>query len=116
MIGSSAATISFAQERSVDDVRYEALQLCQKGHPASAVHVAMKSWFDVKKKYGKEHPKTAQFLAVVADVAICRGQYYLARYLYRRVLAMEEKALGPRHPEVVRCKKALAHLQQVQDQ
>jgi len=62
-------------------------------------------------KYGKEHPKTAQCMITVADVAKHRQKYYLAGVLYRRALPMQEKALGPVHPEVVRCKLALADLE-----
>jgi DNA-binding protein HU-beta len=100
------------QEESIDDVRYEVEKLCREGDAVSAFHRAMKSYMQAQRKFGRDDPLTAGFMIIVADVAVHREKYYFAERLYRKALSIEERAFGPSHPEVLRCKTALSHLDQ----
>ncbi|MGO9571732.1 MAG: tetratricopeptide repeat protein [Desulfomonilaceae bacterium] len=111
LMGLFAVAISLSQERSLTDVRHEVEELCQCGEIVSAFHVAMKSWQEAQRKYGNGHPRTAECMVTVADVAIHREKYYLAGQLYRKALSIEEPALGSSHPDVVHCKRILTVLQ-----
>ncbi len=44
--------------------------------------------------------KTATFLSNLAGLYQTQGRYAEAEPLYKRALAIEEKALGPEHPNV----------------
>ncbi len=47
-----------------------------------------------------DHPSVAVNLSNLAVLYVTQGQYALAEPLYKRALAMQEKALGPEHPSV----------------
>ncbi len=115
-IGLSTVAISFAQERSPNDVRHEVEQLCQNGDAVSAFHMAMKSWIQAQRKFGNDDPRTAEYLITVADAAKHRERYYLAERLYRKALSIQERAFGPTDTDVVRSRLALTDLQKNHDE
>jgi hypothetical protein len=112
MIGVSTVAISFAQERSPNDVRHEVEQLCQNGEVVSAFNMAMKSLIQARRKFGSDDPRTAECMVTVADAAKHREKYYLAGRLYEKALSIQERAFGPAHPDAVRCKLALSDLKE----
>jgi hypothetical protein len=116
LIGLSTVAISFAQERSPNDVRHEVEQLCQNGEVVSAFDMAMKSLIQARRKFGSDDPRTAECMVTVADAAKHREKHYLAGRLYRKALSIQEPACGPSHPDVVRCKLELSNLQKNHDE
>ncbi len=50
---------------------------------------------------GADHPDFATDLNNVAELYRAQGDYAEAEPLYKRSLAIREKALGPEHPNVV---------------
>ncbi len=116
LISLSTVVISLTQEPTLSDVRHECEELCRCGEIVSAYHLAVKSWQESQRKYGKFHPKTSACMVTVADVAMHREKYYLAGQLYWKAVSIEEPALGTSHPDVVHCKQALADLRENQGQ
>ncbi len=51
---------------------------------------------------GPEHPDVAESLNNLAELYRAQGKYAGAEPLYKRALAIWEKALGPEHPNVVK--------------
>lgn len=112
LIGLSTVDISFAQDRSPNEVRHEVEQLCQNREVVSAFHMAMKSLLQARRKFGSDDSRTAECMTVVAGVAKHRKKYYLAESLYKRALSIQEKALGSTDPGVARCRAALDDLRE----
>jgi nucleoid DNA-binding protein len=100
------------QEESVDDVRHEVERLCRESDAVSAFFRAMKSYMLAQQEFGKDDPRTAGFMVIVADVAGYREKYHFAEQLYRKALSIYKGAFGLSHPEVVRCERALSLLEQ----
>ncbi len=59
---------------------------------------------------GPEHPDVAQSLNNLAALYRAQGKYAEAEPLYKRSLAIWEKALGPEHTLVAQSLENLAHL------
>jgi hypothetical protein len=110
----SFVVISFPQERSPAEVRQGVEQLCQSGELTSAFDVAVKSLRHAWAHYGSQHAITAECMTIVADVAKRQNKPYLAAFLYQRALSIQERTLGPTHPEVNRSKMALHDLNEYQ--
>ncbi len=68
-----------------------------------------------QQEFGKDDPRTAGFMVIVADMAGYREKYHLAERLYRKALSICKGAFGSTHPEVVRCKWALSLLEQYRE-
>ncbi len=51
-------------------------------------------------KFGEQDPRLARTLNALGEVYRTQGKYAEAEPLYRRALAIWEKALGPEHPNV----------------
>ena len=100
------------QEVSVEDTRYEVERLYSEGDSGPAFLRAMRSYMEAQRKFGKDDPRTAEFMIIVADVATRGEKYHFAERLYRKALSIYKGAFGPSHPEVLRCKTALSHLDQ----
>ena len=52
------------------------------------------------KKFGPQDPRLATTLNNLAALYVTQGKYAEAESLYKRALAIWEKALGPEHPHV----------------
>jgi len=100
------------QEESALDVRDEVERLCRQGDTVAGFDLAMKSLIRARQIFGNDDLRTARCMVTVADAARDREKYYLAGQMYRKALPIQEKALGPAHPDVVRCKECLVHLEQ----
>jgi len=100
------------QEESALDVRGEVERLCRKGDTVAGFDLAMKSLIRARQIFGNDDLRTARCMVTVADAARDREKYYLAVQMYRKALPIQEKALGPSHPDVVRGKTVLSQLQQ----
>jgi tetratricopeptide (TPR) repeat protein len=59
---------------------------------------------------GPDHPDVAQSVNNLADLYSAQGRYADAEPLYKRALAIFEKALGPDHPSVASALNNLASL------
>ncbi len=59
---------------------------------------------------GPEHPDVAQSLNNLAALYQAQGRYAEAEPLYKRSLAILEKALGPEHPDVAQSLENYASL------
>ena len=57
---------------------------------------------------GPDHPDVAQSLNGLAALYKAEGRYADAEPLYKRCLAIREKALGPDHPDVAEPPNGLA--------
>jgi nucleoid DNA-binding protein len=99
------------QEESALDVREEVQRLCRDGHTVAAFDMAMKSLIQARRIFGNNDLRTAGCMATVADAARHREKYYLAAQMYRKALSIQERALGPSNPDVVRCKTGLSDLE-----
>jgi DNA-binding protein HU-beta len=106
------AAINVEPEESADAVRDEVQRLWREGDAVSAFHRAMKSYLKAQRRFGRTARRTARFMLIVAEAAKHRDKHYLAGQLYRRALPTLEKAFGPFHPDVIRCKTGLSDLEQ----
>lgn len=109
-----AANAGEQEELALGALRDEAQRLCSEGDALSGFHMAMKSLIQARKIFGNADTRTAECMVTVADAAIRRGKYYLAGQMYRKALSIQQKALGPSHPDVVRCETALSDLERDQ--
>ncbi|MCP4546536.1 MAG: tetratricopeptide repeat protein, partial [bacterium] len=53
-----------------------------------------------EREFGPHHEATVVLLNSLAMLFHTQGKYANAEPLYKRALAMREKALGPQHPDV----------------
>jgi nucleoid DNA-binding protein len=93
------------------DVSDEVERLCRGGEALAGFDMAMKSLIQARRIFGNDDPRTAGCMVTVADAARHREKYYLAGQMYRKALVIQERALGPSHPDVVRCKTCLSDLE-----
>jgi hypothetical protein len=66
---------------------------------------------------GPDHPDVAESLNHLAEVLQAEGDPAAAEPLYRRALTIDEKALGPNHPETRQIRdnlESLSHKESVQ--
>ena len=63
----------------------------------------------VKARFGADHPDYAVALNKLGIVVQAQGKYTEAEGLYKRALAIREKALGASHPDVGQTLNNLAH-------
>jgi hypothetical protein len=68
--------------------------LCALGDFSGAVHASMTELLRVRATYGNRHRYTAQYTAVVGDVAQLRSKLYLASSLYQKAFAMMQEGIG----------------------
>ena len=66
-------------------------------------------WLSKRRRLA-DHPDVAALLSNLAAMYEAQGQYTLAEPLYKRSLAIWEKALGPDHPNVATALENLAML------
>ena len=67
-------------------------------------------------QWGFEFPEAAELLSKYGIYLCGREQYIAAESIFQRVLVMEEKALGPEHPDVAGCLHSLAEVYRDQGQ
>ncbi|MBT1570101.1 tetratricopeptide repeat protein, partial [Klebsiella pneumoniae] len=65
---------------------------------------------------GPDHPDVATSLNNLAELYRSQGQYAQAEPLFKRSLAIWERALGPDHPDVATSLNNLAELYRSQGQ
>ncbi len=78
---------------------------------------AEKQWAAALKEaegFGPQDPRLATSLNNLAQVYRAQGRYAEAEPLYKRALAIQEKALGPDHPSVAKSLNNLAELYRAQ--
>ena len=74
---------------------------------------AEKQWSDGLKEaeeFGPEDPRLASSLNILAELYRAQDRYTEAEPLYKRALAIREKALGPEHPDVAQRQENYAAL------
>ena len=59
---------------------------------------------------GPEHPHVGKVLHYLAELHQAQGKYTEAESLFKRSLAIREKALGPEHPHVANSLESYAAL------
>jgi tetratricopeptide (TPR) repeat protein len=82
--------VSFAAPPS--EVRTQVDQLCRQGRFVEATSLAMGNLIASRTKNGPSSYITAEYTALVAEVARHRGKYYLAQKLYDRAIAIQANA------------------------
>ncbi len=75
------------------DLKQRCGALCTSGDFAGAVHASMKELLRARATYGNRHRYTAQYTAVVGDVAQLRGKLHLASTLYQKAFAMMQEGM-----------------------
>jgi tetratricopeptide (TPR) repeat protein/CHAT domain-containing protein len=83
-------------------------ELYAAGNYPAALVVAQKLEAQVKARFGVNHTNYGIALGNLADVYWRQGKYAEAEGLYKRVLAIREKALGADHPDVAQTLNNLA--------
>jgi tetratricopeptide (TPR) repeat protein len=101
----------FAQGAGIewDILNQEVTELYRAGNYGRAVVVAKKALQVAEANAGKIHPMWPS-LNNLAQLYATQGQYAQAEPLYKRTLAIKEKALGPDHPDVATSLNNLAAL------
>jgi len=107
----------FAQGAGIewDILNQEVTELYRAGNYGRAVVVAKKALQVAEANAGKIHPMWPS-LNNLAQLYATQGQYAQAEPLYKRTLAIKEKALGPDHPDVAMSLNNLAQLYDTQGQ
>jgi tetratricopeptide (TPR) repeat protein len=81
----------------------------KQGHYADAEESFL-SALEAAEKFGPEDTRLATTLNDLAAVYYNQGKYAQAEPLYKRALAIREKALGPEHPDVAQSLESYATL------
>ncbi len=85
----------------------------QQGHYAEAVKQT-KAALSAAEAFGPDDPRLATTLSNLGGLYDAQGRYAEAEPLYKRALAIDEKALGPEHPHVATSLNNLALLYKTQ--
>ena len=101
-----------AQQGDLDATFKRYNELYAAGNYAAALVEAQKFEAGVKARFGVNHANYALALSSLARVYEAQGKYTDAEPLYKRALAIREKALGPDHPDVATALNNLALLYQ----
>ena len=80
---------------------------------AEAEELYRQSLLVLQKAVGPDHPKLGTPMNNLANLYMDRGELELSKSLQRDSITILEKALGPTHRKVVKAKKRLSHLMQV---
>ena len=109
------ASFAVAQDTAWEKLNAVGMKALQEGRYAEAEQhwtAALKE----AEKFGGQDPRLATSLNNLAELYRVQGQYAEAEPLYRRALAIWEKALGPEHPDVAAGLNNLAELYRAQGQ
>ncbi len=68
--------------------------LSDSGDSSAAVAVSMGELLRARSAYGASHPYTAQYTAIVGDVARVRGKFHLASVMYQKAFAVLQEEIG----------------------
>ena len=88
-----------AQETRWDSIMAGAARAYQQADYAQAEKLLLAALKEAE-KFGEQDPRFATSLNNLAELYRAQGKYAQAEPLYRRALAIREKALGPEHPNV----------------
>ncbi len=86
-----------AQETRWDSILADAAKAYQQADYAEAEKLFLAALKEAE-KFGNQDPRLATSLNNLAELYRAQGNYEQAEPLYRRALAIDEKALGPEHP------------------
>ncbi len=88
-----------AQETRWDSIVADAWKAYQQADYAEAEKLFLAALKEAE-KFGEQDPRFATSLNNLAELYLAQGKSEQAEPLYRRALAIREKALGPEHPLV----------------
>jgi tetratricopeptide (TPR) repeat protein len=97
-----------AQQGDSDTTWKRFNELYDAGNYPAALVEARKVEADLKARFGVNHPNYADALSGLAMVYASQGKHEDAEALFKRALAIREKALGAGHPDVAHALNALA--------
>jgi tetratricopeptide (TPR) repeat protein len=83
-------------------LRSQVTQLHSRGNYAEALPLAEQYVALARQRFGEENIEFASAIVWLANVYNGLGRYSEAEPLYKRSLAIREKALGPDHPDAAR--------------
>ncbi len=102
-----------AQETRWDSIMADAAKAYQQADYAEAEKLFLAALKEAE-KFGEQDPRLATSLNNLALLYDAQGKYAQAEPLYRRALAIREKALGPEHPDLATDLNNLALLYRAQ--
>ena len=88
-----------AQQEAWERHMRAAIEADQQGHYAKAI-TQMQAALRAAEAFGSDDPRLATSLNNLAALYRLQGRYAEAEPLYKRSLAIVEKALGPEHPHL----------------
>jgi CHAT domain-containing protein/Tfp pilus assembly protein PilF len=98
----AASGVPAAAQQNLDAILRRAHEFGAAGNYPAALAEAQKLEAGVRARYGTAHPNYAIALETLARVYRAQSRHDEAEALYRRTLAIREKAHGPEHPDVAR--------------
>lgn len=108
------AGIAYSQDQPSDDTLWKQLDTAGSSAHAQGRYVeAEKLWLDglkVAERFGTQDGRLAISLNNLAELYRSQGKYAEAEPLYKRVLAIREKVLGPNHPDLAQSLESYAAL------
>ncbi|MDA2917219.1 tetratricopeptide repeat protein [Nitrospinae bacterium AH_259_B05_G02_I21] len=93
VLGLSMCSVASAQEVGWEALTNRALALSRQGKYREAIPVAKEALKVAEQTFGPNHPNVAQSLNSLALLYKVLGQYAKAEPLYKRALAIRERAL-----------------------
>ncbi len=96
---STATTVKVAvapilEEERIPWLKNQVSALSDSGDSTAAVTVSMGELLRARSAYGASHPYTAQYTAIVGDVARVRGKFHLASVMYQKAFAVLQEEIG----------------------
>ncbi len=102
--------MAYGQSPALLEAQNRYTTLYQQGRYAEAIRYATKALRLGEEEFGPDHPNTANLLNSLAFLYHHQGNYAGAAPLYRRSLAIMEKALGRAIPLALRCHSSVTGL------
>ncbi len=87
------------EEAKRSSLNQQVIELCQAGKFNEAVPIAQEFLELCEKRFGPDHPETADALCNLGEVYRSLRDYVRAEPLLKRALKIDEKALGLDHPD-----------------
>ncbi len=87
------------EEAKRSSLNQQVIELCQAGKFNEAVPIAQEFLELCEKRFGPDHPETADALCNLGEVYRSLRDYVRAEPLLKRALEIDEKALGLDHPD-----------------
>jgi tetratricopeptide (TPR) repeat protein len=98
------------EEAKLSSLNQQVVELCQAGRFNQAVPIAQEFLELCEKRFGPDHPETADALYNLGDLYRSLRDYVRAEPLLKRALEIDEKALGPDHPDTASALNNLGEL------